>query len=75
MSFVDAGGVRHSVAACASSVLETAAAGLKQIRETEMIENDGVLDLTVDLITSTSHKISLRLKVWLECGKRLRKRS
>src|SRR5450631_3856515 len=59
VSFMDARGVRHSVAVYASSVLEAAAAGLKQIRETEMIEDDGVLDLTVDLVTTTSHRVSL----------------
>ncbi len=32
-----------------------------------MIEDEGVLDLTVDLVTITSHKVSLRkLKAWLE---------
>ena len=71
MSFVDARGVRHSVSVYAGSVLEAAAAGLKQIRETEMIEDDGVLDLTVDLVTTTSHKISLsQLKAWLESNGR-----
>ena len=71
VSFVDARGVRHSVMVYASSVLEAAAAGLKQIRETEMIEDDGVLDLTVDLITTTSHKVSLsKLKAWLESSGR-----
>ena len=32
-----------------------------------MIEDDGVLDLTIDLVTTTSHKISLnKLRAWLE---------
>ena len=71
MSFVDARGARHSVAVYASSVLEAAAAGLKQIRETEMIEDEGVLDLTVDLVATTSHKVSLsKLKAWLESSGR-----
>jgi hypothetical protein len=71
VSFVDLRGVRHSVKVYASSVLEAAAAGLKQIRETEMIEDDGVLDLTVDLVTVTSHKVSLsKLQAWLESGGR-----
>ena len=48
-----------------------AAAGLKQIRETEMIEDDGVFDLTVDLVTSTSHRVSLsKLKACLESSGR-----
>ena len=51
VSFVDARGVRQVVTVYASSVLEAAAAGLRQIRETEMIEDEGVLDLTVDLVT------------------------
>jgi hypothetical protein len=71
VSFVDARGVRHSVSVYASSVLEAAAAGVKQIRETEMIEDEGVLDLTVDLVTISSHKISFsKLQAWLESGGR-----
>jgi hypothetical protein len=51
--------------------LEAAVAGLKQIRETEMIDDNGVLDLTVDLEATMSHKISLgKLKAWLESSGR-----
>ena len=39
-----------------STVLEAAAAGLKQIRETEMIGEDVVEDLTVDIKTMTSQR-------------------
>lgn len=71
VSFVDGRGVRHAVAVYASSVLEAAATGLKQMRETEMIEDEGVLDLIVDLTTTTSHKVPLsKLKAWLESGGR-----
>jgi hypothetical protein len=50
--------------------LEAAAAGLKQIRETEMIGDDGVEDLTVDIKTITTHKIPLfKLKAWLESSR------
>jgi len=71
VSFVDARGVRHVVTVYANSVLEAAAAGLRQIRETEMIEDEGVLDLTVDLVTVTSHKVSLgKLQAWLESSGR-----
>jgi hypothetical protein len=64
-------GVRHSTAVHASSVLEAAAAGLKQIRETDMIEDDGVLELTVDLTTTTSHRVPLsKLQAWLESSGR-----
>ena len=72
VSFVDPRGVRHSVAVYASTVLEGAAAGLKQIRETEMIGDEGVEDLTVDINTTTSHKVPLfKLKAfWLESSGR-----
>ena len=47
------------------------AAGLKQIRETEMIGDAGVEDLTVDINTTTSHKVPLfKLKAWLESSDR-----
>ena len=71
VSFVDQRGIRHSVAVYASTVLEAAATGLKQIRETEMIGDDGVEDLTVDIKTTTSHKVPLfKLKAWLESSGR-----
>lgn len=31
----------------------------EQVRETEMIEGEGVLDLAADLITTTTHKVPL----------------
>jgi hypothetical protein len=41
-----------------------------KIRETEMIGDDGVEDLTVDIKTTTSHKVPLfKLKVWLEAAR------
>jgi hypothetical protein len=71
VTFFDQLGIRHSVADYASTVLEAAAAGLKQIRETEMIGDDGVEDLTVDIHTTTSHKVPfLKLKAWLESSRR-----
>jgi hypothetical protein len=45
VSFIDTRGIRHSTTVHATSVLEAAAAGMKQIRETEMIEDDGVLGI------------------------------
>jgi hypothetical protein len=67
VSFVDQWRIRHSVAVYASAVLAATAAGLKQIRETEMIGEDGVEDLTVDIKIMTSHKVPfLKLKAWLE---------
>jgi hypothetical protein len=61
---------RHSVTVYAIGVLE-AAAGLKQILETEMIGDDGVENLTVDINTTTSHTVPLfKLKAWLESSGR-----
>jgi len=52
-------------------VLEAAAAGLKQIRETEMIGEDGAEDLTVDIKTMTSNEVPfLKLKAWLQSSGR-----
>ena len=71
VSFVESRGIRHSVAVYASTVLEAAAAGLKQIRETEMIGDEGVEDLTVDIKATTSHKVPFfKLKAWLESSGR-----
>ena len=59
--------IRHSVSVYASTVLEAAAAGLKQIRETEMIGDDGVDELIGDIKITTSHKVPhFKLKAWLE---------
>ena len=72
VSFVDQRGIRHSVAVYAQPLpIPYSAAGLKQIRETEMIGDDGVEDLTVDIKTTTSHKVPLfKLKAWLETSGR-----
>jgi hypothetical protein len=71
VSFIDTRGVRHSTSVHATSVMEAAAAGLKQIRETAMVGDDGVLELTVDLTTTTSHRVPLsKLKAWLESSGR-----
>ena len=44
---------------------------MKQIQETAMVGDDGVLELTVDVISATSHRVPLsKLKAWLEsCGR------
>jgi hypothetical protein len=71
VSFIDTRGVRHSTTVHASTVLEAAAMGLKQIQEMAMVGDDGVLELTVDLTTTTSHRVPLsKLKAWLESSGR-----
>ena len=67
MSFVDGRGLRHSTTVYASSVLEAAALGLKQLRETGMLDDDAALELTVDTVTRTSHQVPMKkLRLWLD---------
>ncbi len=55
----------------ASTVLEAAALGLKQLREVQMVGDEGVLELTVELTATTSHRVPLiKLKAWLESSGR-----
>jgi hypothetical protein len=71
VSFTDTRGVRHSTTVYASSVMEAAAAGLRQIRDTEMVEDDGVLELMVEITITTSHRVLLsKLQAWLESSGR-----
>ena len=41
-------------------MLEAAALGLKQLRLIDMIEDDGVVELTVELVARTIHQAPLR---------------
>jgi hypothetical protein len=71
VSFIDSRGIRHATKVQAGSVLEAAAAGLKQIRDTAMVGDEGVLELTVEIVSSTSHSVPLsKLKAWLESAGR-----
>ncbi len=71
VSFIDQRGIRHSTRVHAGSVLEAAAAGWKQIRETDMIGDEVPLDLMVSLITTTEHVVPvMKLKAWLESSGR-----
>jgi hypothetical protein len=71
VSFTDSRGIKHSTTVHASSVLDAAALGLKQIREVQMVGDEGVLDLTVELTATTSHRVPLsKLKAWLESAGR-----
>lgn len=71
VSFVDQRGIRHSVAVYASTILEAAAAGLKQIGETEMVGDGGVEDLTLEIKTITTRKVPFfKLKAWIESSGR-----
>jgi hypothetical protein len=66
VSFLDGRGLRHSTTVYASSVLEAAALGLKQLRETGMLDDDAALELTVELVTRTAHQVPMnKLRAWL----------
>ena len=60
VSFIDGCGLRHSTTVYAGSVLEAAALGLKQLRETGMLDDDAALELTVELVTRTAHQVPMK---------------
>jgi len=67
VSFVDGRGLRHSTTVYAASVPEAAALGLKQLRETGMLDDDALLDLTVETVTRTAHQVPMnKLRLWLD---------
>jgi hypothetical protein len=67
VSFVDGRGLRHSTTVYAGSVLEAAALGLKQLRETGMLDDDAQLDLTVETVTRTAPQVPMnKLRMWLD---------
>jgi hypothetical protein len=66
VSFVDGRGLRHSATVYAGSVLEAAARGLKQLRETGMLDDDAALELTVDTVTRTSHHVHEQARLRLD---------
>jgi len=71
VSFLDQRGLHHSTIVYASSVLEAAALGLKQLRQIDMIEDNGAVELTVELVTRTVHQVPLsKLRAWLESSGR-----
>lgn len=67
VSFLDGRGLRHSTTVYAGSVLEAAALGLKQLRETGMLDDDAALELTVELVTRSAHQVPMaKLRAWLD---------
>ena len=59
VSFLDGRGLRHSSTVYAGSVLEAAALGLKQLRETGMLDDGAALELTVELVTRSAHQVPM----------------
>ena len=76
VSFMDGRGLRHATTVYAGSVLEAAALGLRQLRDTGMLDDDAALELTVELVTRTAHQVPMnKLRMWLNsAGKDPRKR-
>ena len=67
VSFTDGRGVSHSTEVLAGSVLEAAADALRQFRGQEMLDDDGVFELCVEVVTRTVHKVPLaKLRAWLD---------
>ena len=67
VSFSDIRGVLHRTQVHAESVLEAAALGLRVFREQGVINDDGVFDLRVELVTRSTHIVPLaKLHAWLE---------
>lgn len=48
-------------------MLEAAALGSKQLRETGMLDDDAALELTVELVTRSAHQVPMnKLRMWLD---------
>jgi hypothetical protein len=71
VSFTDGRGVRHAVEVHATSVLEAAALGVKTIRDTGVLDDDGTFDIVVEIRTTTRHQVAwARVQDWLESSSR-----
>lgn len=69
VSFKDGRGIEHSTDVLAETVMEAAALGLRSFREQEMLDDDGVCDLRVEVVTKTVHVVPLlKLRAWLDSG-------
>ena len=52
--------IDHSVTVHAETTMDAAALGLKRIREQQFVMEDLADPVTVELVTSTQHKVSLK---------------
>jgi hypothetical protein len=52
--------IQHSVVVLAETTMDAAALGLKRIREQQFVVEDLADPVTVELVTSTQHKVSLK---------------
>ncbi len=61
--------MQHSTQVLAETVIEAAALGLRYFREQSALDDEGVLDLRVEITTTTVHTVPItKLRAWLESG-------
>jgi hypothetical protein len=60
VTFRDVRDIDHSVTVHAETTMDAAALGLKRIREQQFVMEDLADPVTVELVTSTQHKVSLK---------------
>jgi len=60
VTFRDVRDIQHSVVVHAETTMDGAALGLKRIREQQFVMEDFADPVTVELVTSTQHKVSLK---------------
>jgi hypothetical protein len=60
VTFHDVRDIEHSVTVHAETTMDAAALGLKRVREQQFVMEDLADPVTVELVTSTQHKVSLK---------------
>lgn len=60
VTFRDVRDIDHSITVHAETMMDAAALGLKRIREQQFVTEDLADPVTVELVTSTQHKVSLK---------------
>jgi hypothetical protein len=60
VTFRDVRDIQHPVTVHAETTTDAAALGLKRIREQQFVTEDLADPVTVELVTSTQHKVSLK---------------
>lgn len=60
VTFRDVRDIHHSVTVHAETTMDAAALGLKRIRDQQFVTEDLADPVTVELVTSTQHKVSLK---------------
>lgn len=67
VNFTDGRGIRHSAEVLASTVMEAAALAVRNVREQGILDDHGVFDIRVEVVTRTVHSVSFaKLQAWLD---------